>query len=207
MKNLILLILLGLITNFSSFAQQDKEISFSIEVAYDSVGLEEQLEVKYTLKNTKALGFFETPIFEGFQLLAGPMTSQSMSIVNGDMTQSTSYTFILKPIDLGIFMIPATSIDTKEGLFMTEEIALVIVKEINHPRINNPSNAFQDPFSNNPFFNDPFFNQEMNPRDMMKDFDQMFKMEPPSNFEDGLKDPNKAPSKKKSKKKEKLYKL
>jgi len=207
MKNLVLLILFGLLTNFSSFAQQDKDISFSVQLTYDTVGLEEQLEVKYTLKNTKALGVFETPVFEGFQLLAGPMTSQSMSIINGDMTQTASYTFILKPTDLGIFLIPSTSIETEEGFLVTEEVALVVVEEINHPKDNNPSNAFQDPFSNNPFFDDPFFNQGTNPRDMMKDFDKMFKMDPPTNFEYGPKGPNQAPSKKKLKKKEKVYKI
>ena len=211
MKNQLFLILLGLLTGFSSFAQQDKAASFSVEIAYDTVGLEEQIEVKYTLKNTKAVAPFATPAFDGFQLLAGPMTSQSMSIINGDMTQSISYTFILKPTDLGVYNIISTSIETEEGVLITDDVALIVVEKVDRPRYNNPSNAFQDPFSNHPFFDDPFFNQRIDPRqqmeEMRKNFDRMFRMEPPNYDPNGPKAPNQAPGKKKPKKKEKVYKI
>lgn len=209
MKNQAFLILLGLLTGFSCFAQQEKASSFFTEVTYDTVAIEEQFEVKFTLKNTKAVANFEAPGLEGFQILAGPMTSQSMSIINGDMTQSMSYTYIVKPTDLGIFNIPATSIETEAGVLVTEDVAVVVIEEMERPRRdNNPfNNAFQDPF-NNSFFNDPFFNQRMNPRegmdDMMKNFKDMLELQPPTyHYEYG---PNKTPTKK-PKKKEKVYKI
>ena len=211
MKSQLFLILLGLLTGFSSFAQQNKVASFSIQVAYDTVGLEEQIEVKYTLKNAKAVAPFATPTFDGFQLLAGPMTSQSMSVINGDMTQSVSYIFILKPTELGIYNIIATSIETEEGVLITDDVALIVVEKVERPRYNSPSNAFQDPFSNNPFFNDPFFNQQIDPRqqmdEMRKNFDKMFRIESPTYDPNGPKAPNQAPQKKKPKKKEKVYKI
>lgn len=211
MKSQLFLILLGLLTGFSSFAQQDKTVSFSVQVAYDTVGLEEQIEVKYTLKNAKAVAPFATPAFDGFQLLAGPMTSQSMSVINGDMTQSVSYIFILKPTKLGIYNIIATSIETEEGVLITDDVALIVVEKVERPQYNSPSNAFQDPFSNNPFFNDPFFNQQIDPRqqmdEMRKNFDKMFRIESPTYDPNGPKAPNQAPKKKKPKKKEKVYKI
>lgn len=212
MKNQVFLILLGLVAGFSSFAQQNSDISFSVQVAYDTVGLEEQLEVKYTLSNTKAVANFETPAFNGFQLLAGPMTSQSMSIINGNMTQSVSYTYYVKPTELGAFNIEAASIETEEGTLVTDDMAVIVVEEINRPRFNSPSNAFSDPFFNSPFSNDPFFNQGADPRkrmdDMMKEFDQMFKVEPPTYYQQGPNGPkNQSPSKRKPKKEEKVYKI
>lgn len=208
MKNQVLLILCGLIAGFSSFAQQDNSSAFSLQIAYDTVGLEEQFEIKYTLENVKALGQFQAPTLEGFQVLAGPMTGQSMSIINGNMTQSVSYTYIVKANALGIFTIPSASIETEEGFMVTEEQAIVVVKEVHRPQLNNPFNAFQDPFFNNSFFNDPFsndpfFNQGSQERmdDMMKQFNEMFRMQPPSQY-----NPNQSPSKK-PKKKEKVYKI
>ena len=125
MNNQLFLILLGLLTGFSCVAQEEKSSSFFVEVAYDTIALEEQFELKFTLKNAKAIASFEPPALEGFQLLAGPMTSQSMSIINGDMTQSMSYTYILKPMDLGVFIIPATTIETETGMLLSEDIAVI----------------------------------------------------------------------------------
>lgn len=208
MKNQIFLILLGLLMGFSSFAQQEKVSTFFTEVTYDTVAIEEQFEVKFTLKNAKAIANFEAPGLEGFQILAGPMTSQSMSIINGDMTQSMSYTYIVKPTDLGIFNIPATSIETETGILVSEDVAIVVVEQMERPKRNVPfNNAFRDPF-NNSFFNDPFFNQGQNPRqgmdNMMKNFKDMLELQPPTYYYEH--NPNKTPGKK-SKKKEKIYKI
>jgi len=133
MKNQLFLILLGLLAGFSCFAQE-KNNSFFVEVVYDTIALDEQFKLTFTLKNTKAIASFEPPALEGFQLLAGPMTSQSMSIINGDMTQSMSYTYILKPNNLGIYNIPATSIETEAGILLSEDIAIVVVEKIEHSR-------------------------------------------------------------------------
>lgn len=200
MNKQLFLILLGLLAGFSCFAQEEKNSTFFAEVLYDTIALDEQFELKFTLKNGKAIANFEPPAFEGFQLLAGPMTSQSMSIINGDMTQSMSYTYILQAMDLGIYNIPAASIETETGILLSEDLAIVVVQEIEHPKKNDPfSNAFQDPFENH-----PFFKQERNPRqgmdDMLKNFDNMFKTLPPEYY-------SKPPPTKKPKKKEKVYKI
>lgn len=205
MKKQLFLILLGLLTGFLCFAQEEKSSTFFVEVAYDTIALEEQFELKFTLKNGKAMAMFEPPALEGFQLLAGPMTSQSMSIINGDMTESMSYTYILQPTNLGIYNIPATSIETETGILLSEDLAIVVVEEIQHPKQNDPfNNAFQDPFQNNSFFNDPFFKQERNPRqgmdEMLKNFDHMFKTLPPEHYQQPY-------PKEKPKKKEKVYRL
>ena len=200
MNKQLFLILLGLLAGFSCFAQEEKNSTFFVEVVYDTIAIDEQFELKFTLKNGKAIANFEPPALEGFEFLAGPMTSQSMSIINGDMTQSMSYTYILQPMDLGIYNIPATSIETETGILLSEDLAIVVVQEIEHPQKNDPfNNAFQDPFQNN-----PFFNQERNPRqgmdDILKDFDHMFKTLPPEYY-------SKPSPTKKPKKKEKVYKI
>jgi hypothetical protein len=205
MNRQLFLILLGLLTGFSCFAQEEKTSTFFVEAAYDTIALNEQFELKFTLKNGKAIATFELPALEGFQLLAGPMTSQSMSIINGDMTQSMSYSYILQPTSLGVYNILATSIETETGILLSEDIAIVVVEKIEHPKENGSlNNAFNDPFKSNPFFNDPFFNQEQNPRqgmdDMMKNLDDMFKTLPPEYY-------SKPSPKEKPKKKEKVYKI
>lgn len=196
MNKQLFLILFGLLTGFSCFAQEEKRTTFFVEVIYDTIALDEQFELKFTLKNGKIIERFEPPALEGFQLLAGPMTSQSMSIINGDKTETMSYTYILKPTDLGIYNIPATSIETETGTLLSDDHAIVVVESIEHPKREDPfSNAFQ---------NNPFFNQERNPRQgmdhMLKNFDDMFKTAPPEYY-------FKPPPREKPKKKEKVYKI
>ena len=60
---------------------------------------------------------FTPPAFEGFDVLAGPTTSQgqSVSIVNGKVNQSVSfsYTYVLQARSAGTLTIPAAGVKVK----------------------------------------------------------------------------------------------
>jgi len=208
MKRQLFLICVGLLIAVCSLAQIDQEVSFSVTVSYDTVGLEERFEVKYTVKNTKVLGNFTPPTFDGFQLVGGPMTSQQMNYVNGQMSQSLSYTYILKPTDLGAYNIMGVSVETEKGMLVTDDIAVVVVDEVDRPVPPTTADPFHrtNPFRQNPFgqdpFDDPFFNQSFDMQkkmdEMRKQMEEMYKGQPPV---------NQSPKKKKKKKKGKVYKI
>jgi hypothetical protein len=205
-----LVLILGILHCVTINAQEDKNISVSVQISFDTIVLEEQFEVKYTLKNSKVLSPFETPDFKGFNLVAGPMTSQTTSIINGDMSQSVTYTFLLICNHLGTYYIPSASIETEQGTLNTDELEVTVVDKLKTPREQNPSNAYLSPFQDDSFFNAPFFDRGMNPGksmdDMMKEFDKKFNIEPlfEDKYEIKPKTPDQSPSKKK---KEKVYKI
>lgn len=149
MKKYFLFILVGLLNNFSAFSQ----ISFQVSIPFDTIGVDEVFEIKYTLQNTKPLDHFIPPSFEGFVLMGGPAQMQQINYINGAMTQSSSYTYLLKATELGVYNINAVSIETENGLMQTEDIALVVIESINRP-------APPQVGRNNPFDNDPFFDRK-----------------------------------------------
>jgi BatD DUF11 like domain len=106
------------------FAQ--KEANFTVEINSDTVGLEGNLEVVFTLENAK-LKKFNPPSFDGFDV-QGPSTSSMTSIVNGEMSQKMSYTFYLTPQKLGHFTIGEASVELDKGVLTTEKKDIQVVE-------------------------------------------------------------------------------
>jgi len=98
--------------------------------------MDNYFEVKFTLENADSRQF-TPPSFEDFQVLSGPNTSSSMSIVNGDVTQSISYTYYLKPKDIGNYYIAPASMEADGQTIESEPIEVMI-----HP---NPDGIIQTP--------------------------------------------------------------
>jgi BatD DUF11 like domain len=123
MKQLFLVHLIFLAT--SAIAQ--KEGRFQMTVSEDSVGLSGTLEVRFTLENARAQKW-NPPTFDGFDA-QGPSQSTSVSIVNGDMSQTTTYTYYLKPQSVGAFKIGAAKITTDAGDFSTDAKQIVVLEQ------------------------------------------------------------------------------
>lgn len=95
---------------------QAQEASFEV-VAADSVGVEGFFEISFKLKNGSGKDFQAPDLSEQFEVVNGPNMSSSMRFVNGEMSQSLSYTYYLKAKELGTFVIePATIIVNGEVL-------------------------------------------------------------------------------------------
>lgn len=157
--------LLTLIILFSAFLLSAQENpTFKVEVSTDSVLMDNYFEVKFTLENVEGRQF-SPPNFDDFQVIAGPNTSSSMSIVNGDITQSMSYSYYLKPKDIGNYYIPPASIEANGQFIESEPIEISI-----HP---NPDGIIQRPPQQQDNFFDPFNDG------FLKDFDRQMPASPP----------------------------
>lgn len=140
------LLIFSLSIPLSMAAQKDAKIS--MEVSSDTIGLNNTLEVVITIENAKAKRF-SPPSFDGFAV-QGPSTSTSMRIINGDMTQSATYTFYLTPRGKGAFKIGSASVDTEGGALKTEEKEIIVVENFD-PEIK-PQQRPQSLWDDNPFF-------------------------------------------------------
>ena len=137
MKNLATLFLC-LAFSTPVFCQDAK---FEVQVSSDSILLGNYFEIRFKIENVK--GNFEPPPFEGFQILSGPNQSTSMQIINGDMTQSASYTYFLKPVEIGNYTIPpAYLIIDEETTKETDPIEIIVVP--------NPDGIVQKPAQRTP---------------------------------------------------------
>lgn len=111
----------------SAFAQK---VSFEAD-APSVVATDEVFRIEFSL-NAKPDNF-SPPAITGFDVLAGPTTSQgqSISIVNGSMTQTInfSYTYVLQAHAPGNFTIPAASVVVDGKTYSTKELAIEVVGE------------------------------------------------------------------------------
>jgi len=154
--------LLTLLLTFGAFLlTAQKNPVFKVEVSTDSILMDNYFEVKFTLENADSRQF-TPPSFEDFQVLSGPNTSSSMSIVNGDMTQSISYTYYLKPKDIGNYYIAPASIEADGQTIESEPVEVMI-----HP---NPDGVIQTPTQRKSRMFDPFDD------DFFKDFERRMPM-------------------------------
>ncbi|MDB5013498.1 MAG: hypothetical protein JWQ25_1700, partial [Daejeonella sp.] len=92
-----------------------QNVKFIASVSSNPVAIGEQFEVTFSL--TGSGEDFRPPSFRGFQILSGPNVSSSVTIVNGNMSSSNSYSYYLTAEKEGVFAIePATILDNGHRL-------------------------------------------------------------------------------------------
>ncbi|MBX2870485.1 MAG: BatD family protein [Saprospiraceae bacterium] len=105
-------------------AQEDAK--FSVTVSMDSVLYGNYFQVVFSLKNAKGQDF-QAPAFGDFFVKSGPNMSSSFSMMNGEVSQSVSYTFYLEPKDIGNYYIQPASIAVGEMVLETEPVEILVV--------------------------------------------------------------------------------
>ncbi len=125
MKKLLYIILI-LITPFGSYAQN---ISFTAE-APRTVSVGQQFRIIFNV-NAKGRNF-TAPVFQDFDVLMGPSqsSSRSMQIINGNISQSFSYsfTYILVAKKEGEFTIKPAKITVKRKTYTSNSLTIKVVK-------------------------------------------------------------------------------
>ena len=131
-KRLILLILLPCMHLFC-LAQTPK---FSVSVSSDTILLGNYFELKFTIENAPASGF-KAPDLYAFKVIGGPNTSSSMSIINGEVSQSSSFSYYLEPPDIGVYTIKPAYLTSEDIALETYPIDIIVIP--------NPDGIIQKP--------------------------------------------------------------
>lgn len=143
------------------------QAKFYAQVNPKSVPVNQQFQLTYVIENAEGRNL-KLPNLDDFQILAGPQTSQSVQWINGNMTQSVSYTYFLKPKKEGNFKIGKASVNISGATVESNELSLsVLAPSQQNAQSNQRSNH---PFGFDPFedpFDDPFdiFNQRRGSRE------------------------------------------
>jgi hypothetical protein len=180
-------------------AQPASEPEFIVKLKYDTVGLNENFQVEYLVKNAQNVKFL-TPDFRDFQIVSGPFQSSQFSMVNGTTSSSSSYTFILKAKETGIFVLPAQEILVSNDSYKSDEKEIVVLDQVLRNDEPYGGNNFGFEFKgdifdrlnkqqdemmkrNQDFFNNPdgFFGfpKMFDFNEMFKNFDQSFEFKVP----------------------------
>jgi hypothetical protein len=103
--------------------------SLTVKVDKDTVYLDEVLKVEFLLDNLT--GNFRAPDFIGFRIVSGPNTSSSFSMVNGEVNQKKSYSYVLVPQSIGAQFIGAATVQNDDGLVTTEPLDIFVLNTEN----------------------------------------------------------------------------
>ena len=111
-----------------------------------TIPVNQTFQLKYTLENANG-GNLKLPALNDFQLIGGPNTSTSMQWVNGNVTQSVTYSYVLKPKKEGTFKIGKATITVSGVNMESNEVTVEVGKPVQQQqRQRNPYDPCDDPF-------------------------------------------------------------
>ncbi len=125
MSKVRILILIFMLFSVKLYSQ-----TFRATANPDVVSVGDRLTVTYSIDADGSN--FRAPHFDNFKVLMGPSQSQNIQIINGQMTRSLSYSFILEATKEGKFVLPSAII-TSNGKQISSNTVQVMV--------TNPSQA------------------------------------------------------------------
>lgn len=132
---LYILYLLTLFTTLGLSAQE--EVTFSVKLSKEKLGLNERLKVEFT--TNKQGDNFKAPNFNGFTVLMGPATSISRSWNNGKRKFSLSYSYILQPTTKGSITIDPAKITIDDQEYKSDAKTITVTDAVVNP--NAPPSA------------------------------------------------------------------
>lgn len=120
-----LLIVFVLVCANELFAQK-----FSASIERTTVGLNERFQVDFNFEggDINNVSNFRPPTFAGFRVLSGPNQSSSMQIINGRVSGSLGFSYILQPSSMGEFTIGSASLDHAGKTYSTQPIKIKVDK-------------------------------------------------------------------------------
>ena len=94
-----------------SLTAAGQNVVFTAEAEATKIGLNDQVQVQYTIRDVQDLKGIGNDKFKDFRVVGGPFQSQSsnVSIVGNRMIQTTSlsFTYVLQPLHTGTLTVPA----------------------------------------------------------------------------------------------------
>ncbi|MBU0475453.1 MAG: BatD family protein [Bacteroidetes bacterium] len=134
-----LLVLFLFVFLSSVFAQK-----FEVSVDKTTVQQNERFQVYFTFDggDRTSLQSFRPPNFKNFSVLSGPNQSSSMSIINGSVSSTITYSYIVIGPNIGEFTIESASVEHKGKVYRTDELKISVAKgatKSNNAKTNNQS--------------------------------------------------------------------
>jgi hypothetical protein len=124
-KFIIVLLLFTTALSYNLFAQE-----FTATVDKTVVGQYDRFQVYFTFNGSDVNGVqnFRPPSFQNFKVLSGPNQSTSMQYINGKVSGSLTFSYILQPSDIGSFTIGAASVTFGGKSYSTSLVNIKVEK-------------------------------------------------------------------------------
>ena len=125
MKNLYNIVALLCLFTAGASAQ---EASFVASADRTQAAVGDQIEVTFTLNGSSGAKNFRAPAFRDFDVASGPNQSTNMQFINGAMSSSVSYGYVIVPRAEGKFTIGPAAIEYNGKTLQTQPITVTVTK-------------------------------------------------------------------------------
>jgi len=117
--------------------------TFTASVNNTTMGVNDQFEVDFTFngKDINGIRNFKAPGFANFLVLSGPNQSSSMQIINGAVSGSLTYSYILQPKNTGKFTIGVATADYNGTTYKTSPLNITVIKGSVKPQQHQNNNS------------------------------------------------------------------
>ena len=133
-STLYIALIIGLITQ-SIFAQA----TFKTTVSKSKLGVNQRFRIVFSI-NKQGADNFTPPSFKNFKVVAGPSQSVNQSWINGKVSFSQAYTYMLQPKTTGVFTIPSASIEYNNKKLKSNTVKVNVLKAVDLPKDPNDPN-------------------------------------------------------------------
>ena len=130
------ILILCALMSLSTYAQTPELVA---SVSKNKLGLNQRVKIQFTI-NKQGADNFQAPNFKNFQIVSGPSQSISQSWVNGNASFSQSYSYIVKPLKKGEFLIPAASIKLNNKILTSKPVKVIVLDPVEIPKDPNDPN-------------------------------------------------------------------
>jgi hypothetical protein len=116
-----------------------QEATLKAKVSKNKLGVNQRLRIEFSV-DKQGGDNFSPPNFANFKVVGGPSQSVSQSWINGKVTFSQSYTYIIQPKRKGAFSIASASIKVGGKFIKSEPVKIIVLDAVEIPKNPNDPN-------------------------------------------------------------------
>ncbi len=116
-----------------------QEATLRAKVSKNKLGVNQRLRIEFSI-DKQGGDNFSPPNFTNFKVVGGPSQSVSQSWINGKVTFSQSYTYIIQPKRKGAFSIASASIKIGGKFIKSEPVKIIVLDAVEIPKNPNDPN-------------------------------------------------------------------
>lgn len=137
-------------------------VEFTASISRNPAYIGEPFVLNLTLKDASAKGYPSLDVLQNMFTIHSQQQSQSMSMLNGRVTSSTTWKISLIATKEELIVIPPISLETSSGVLSTQPIQLDVMKGSPVASVSNNAEAQEvvltvDVSNKQPYKNEPFF--------------------------------------------------
>ena len=137
--NLKLKFYIPLFISLFSLAITAQEAALTAKVSKNKLGINQRLKIEFSI-NKQGGDNFSPPKFANFKVVGGPSQSVSQSWINGTVSFSQSYTYIIQPKIKGELVLGKASINIAGKTIKSKPIKIIVVDAVAIPKDPNDPN-------------------------------------------------------------------